>query len=176
MLSCSSFGLHLEADFALNSGAFLSSQPLCHAANHCPCTGGRDSEPLTYLTTDSHFLCLSAQAGLPMSMLALLLGCSNLHEGAVRHPHSTALACCIPVLRCMVNEVPVAARPTAGWDDRSLCWQQKPRIRIPKRLNHDQADTLHLEQSVKHFKQNRKPQTVVGRSVIYTAQKLQRLP
>ena len=60
--------------FALNSGAFLSSQPLCHAVNHCPCTGGRDSEPLTYRTTDSHFLCLSAQAGLPMSMLALLLG------------------------------------------------------------------------------------------------------
>ncbi len=41
--------------------------------------------------------------------------------------------CCNPVLCCTVNEAPVAAHPTASCDDRALCWQQKPCIRVPKR-------------------------------------------
>ncbi len=71
------------------------------------------AETLTYLTADSHFLCLSSHAGLPMRMLALLLGCCKSKKGAVKRPHDIALACCNSVLCCTMMEAPVAARPNS---------------------------------------------------------------
>jgi len=96
-------------------------------------------------------------------MLALLLGCIKFQMGAVRHPHSLPLPVAIRfyAARCMRRQSPHIQQPAvttglcAGSKSLASGYQNASITIKALHIASCQADMLHLELSVKQFKQSR---------------------